>query len=79
VPLGGVRGCSVSRENDSVGEDRGSERNRVGLCADCRFMRLVESARGSTFYLCELSATDPKFPKYPRLPVLHCQGYERKA
>jgi hypothetical protein len=40
-------------------------------------MRRIESDRGSTFYRCELSATDPKFPKYPRLPVLHCRGFER--
>ena len=51
-------------------------RRDVGLCADCRFMRLMASDRGSTFYLCERSATDPQFPKYPRLPVLHCAGYE---
>jgi hypothetical protein len=25
-----------------------------------------------------LSATDPRFSKYPRLPVLHCDGYERR-
>ena len=42
-------------------------------------MRLVESDRGSTFYLCERSASDPGFPKYPRLPVLQCRGYEQKA
>ena len=47
----------------------------VGLCADCRFMRRVESDRGSIFYLCERSATDARFPKYPRLPVLQCAGY----
>jgi mannose-6-phosphate isomerase-like protein (cupin superfamily) len=28
------------------------------------------------FYLCALSAGDPRFPKYPRLPVLHCAGYQ---
>lgn len=48
----------------------------VGLCARCRFMRLLHSDRGSTFYLCELSATEPSFPKYPRLPVLRCEGYQ---
>jgi len=48
----------------------------VGLCADCRFMRRIESDRGSTFYLCERSVSDPKFSKYPRLPVLQCSGYE---
>ena len=49
----------------------------VGLCADCRFMRQIESDRGSIFYMCERSATDARFPKYPRLPVLQCVGYER--
>ena len=48
----------------------------VGLCTDCRFMRRITSDRGSIFYLCERSATDERFPKYPRLPVLRCVGYE---
>lgn len=65
-------------ENDTTGQDRQSERNRIGLCVDCRFMRVVDAARGSRFYLCERSATDTTFPKYPRLPVLHCPGYEQK-
>jgi hypothetical protein len=43
---------------------------------DCRFMRRITSDRGSIFYLCERSATDERFPKYPRLPVLRCVGYE---
>jgi hypothetical protein len=54
-------------------------RNRIGLCATCRFMRRMESDRGSIFYLCHLSATDPAFPKYPRLPVLRCSGYRPLA
>lgn len=54
-------------------------RNRIGLCATCLFMRRMESDRGSMFYLCQLSATDPAFPKYPRLPVLQCSGYHPLA
>ncbi len=50
---------------------------RVGLCMDCAFMRQLISDRGSIFYLCEKSATDERFPKYPRLPVLQCAGYEQ--
>jgi len=50
--------------------------SRPGLCADCANGRRVESARGSVFWLCERSATDPAFAKYPRLPVLRCPGYE---
>src|SRR5260370_32472363 len=37
------------------------------------------SDRGSIFYLCRLSAHDPRFPKFPRLPVLQCAGYEEGA
>ena len=48
---------------------------KVGLCADCAFSRAIESARGSTFCLCERSRTDPAFLKYPPLPVLRCTGY----
>jgi hypothetical protein len=36
----------------------------------------VETRRGSTFRLCERSATDPRFPRYPALPVVRCAGFE---
>ena len=47
----------------------------AGLCATCRHVRVVRSDRESVFYLCELSFVDARFPKYPRLPVLSCEGY----
>jgi hypothetical protein len=50
----------------------------VGLCATCVHARTIHSDRGAIFWLCELSATDPRFPKYPRLPVLACAGYRSK-
>jgi hypothetical protein len=52
--------------------------DRVGLCASCRFADVITSSRGSIFYLCTLSATDPSFPRYPALPVLSCRGYTPK-
>ena len=48
----------------------------IGLCATCRHSRIVQSSRGSTFYLCQLAEVDARFAKYPRLPVLRCAGYE---
>ena len=51
----------------------------VGLCATCRHAKIVTSARGSAFYLCQRSLTDERFPRYPRLPVLACVGYEWTA
>ena len=60
------------------GEKQKAERERAGLCADCVHARRTESSRDSIFWLCQLSATDPSFPKYPRLPVLRCCGYVPK-
>ena len=47
-----------------------------GLCADCRWARQIVSGRGSTFLLCEQHQTNPRFPKYPPLPVLACAAHE---
>jgi hypothetical protein len=57
-------------------EQEPSDRARAGLCADCSHARLIRSSRDSVFVLCERSAADPAYPKYPRLPVLACRGYE---
>jgi hypothetical protein len=51
----------------------------AGLCESCKHMRRITSDRGSVFYLCELSKVDLRFPKYPRLPVLSCTGYEKQS
>jgi hypothetical protein len=48
---------------------------RAGLCASCAHVQVVASDRGSRFYLCRLSLTDPRFRRYPPLPVLACPGY----
>ena len=47
-----------------------------GLCGTCRHSRVIVTARGSTFRLCERSAADPRFPRYPNLPVVSCIGFE---
>ena len=51
----------------------------VGLCEKCAFVRLVENERASIFYLCERSFEDPRYRKYPPLPVLTCPGFEVAA
>jgi hypothetical protein len=38
-------------------------------------VKVVETRKGSRFYLCTLSEVDPRFPKYPRIPVVRCIGY----
>ncbi len=52
---------------------------RAGLCATCVHLRVVTSDRSSEFVRCEKSQSDSRFPKYPRLPVIACEGYERRA
>ena len=49
----------------------------IGLCLSCRWMRVVTTRRGSTFYRCGRAETDPRFPRYPALPVRQCIGYEQ--
>lgn len=51
----------------------------VGLCLSCRYARTIKSGRGTTFWLCRKSESDPRFPKYPALPVLECSGYEPES
>lgn len=62
--------CSVSQPRKN---------GEPGLCSDCRHARVIRSDRGSVFILCQLSASNPGFPKYPRLPVLTCSGYSPTA
>ena len=47
-----------------------------GLCGHCLHARVILNRRGSVFFLCGRSRTDPGFPRYPRLPVLACPGHE---
>jgi len=50
--------------------------DRVGLCLTCRWARTITNRRGSTFFRCGRADTDPRFPRYPALPVRACIGYE---
>jgi hypothetical protein len=49
----------------------------VGLCAECRHVRLVPTERDATFLLCALSTVDSAYVRYPSLPVVCCRGYDR--
>ncbi|HEY8020104.1 MAG TPA: hypothetical protein VIH93_03330 [Thermoanaerobaculia bacterium] len=45
-----------------------------GLCAACVHLELADSGR-SVFVRCGLAASDPRFARYPPLPVASCSGY----
>ena len=50
---------------------------KAGLCDSCKHVQVNKSDRGPVYYFCRLSASDARFPKYPRLPVVTCAGYEK--
>jgi len=47
----------------------------AGLCDSCRWQKVIRNTRGSRFSMC----TNPELPKYPRLPVVKCPGYDKRA
>jgi hypothetical protein len=59
-------------------QEEGKNPAKPGLCADCVHARIIHSDRGSTFLQCQLSFSDARFRKYPRLPVLTCSGCVKK-
>ena len=50
----------------------------AGLCTDCRWAAVHASER-ATYLRCRRAETDRAYPRYPRLPVLACDGYEPGA
>ncbi len=51
----------------------------VGLCLTCVWVRSTTNRRGSVFFRCLRAETDPRFVRYPPLPVRSCVGYEPNA
>lgn len=50
-----------------------------GLCAACVHAKLNETHRGTAYLRCTRAAWDASLPRYPRLPVTACTGYEKCA
>jgi hypothetical protein len=47
-----------------------------GLCAACQHAKLNETRRGTVYLRCTRAAWDPALPRYPRLPVTQCAGFD---
>ena len=63
--------------SDTSGRDAGRPgAPSPGLCGACRYGRRIETRRGSVFWRCERSLTEPAYPRYPALPMLRCTGFE---
>jgi hypothetical protein len=52
----------------------------AGLCDSCRHQKIIRNTRGSSFSMCLRAKTEPeRFPRYPRVPVAECDGYEPRT
>jgi propionyl-CoA synthetase len=47
-----------------------------GLCAGCRHAKLNETRRGTAYLRCARATWDDSLPRYPRLPVVKCAGFQ---
>lgn len=48
------------------------------LCERCARVRDIRTPRGSRFLLCQRALADDSYPKYPRQPVIRCEGFEAR-
>jgi hypothetical protein len=65
----------VSPKRPPSGGPEESAADRVGLCAGCRHARVMGNHRGNDFWRCGLSDADPRFDRYPAIPVHRCAGF----
>ena len=50
-----------------------------GLCGTCVHAKLNETQRGTAYLRCTRAAWDARLPRYPRLPVTTCPGFEAQG
>lgn len=74
VPAEGEGACLCP---DCLREDVAKARLRLGQCLDCRHRKALRSKSGEDLVLCARASAEPAFPKYPRLPMSGCGGFER--
>lgn len=63
-----------------LGHDTPDANLTVGLCLTCVHARSITHPRGGDpYWRCGLSDADNRYPKYPRLPVKQCSGYDPRG
>jgi hypothetical protein len=66
----------VSEPRGGEAAGRAAAERAAGLCASCGHARTQRSARGGIFWRCARAESDPRFLRYPPLPVTRCSGHE---
>ena len=63
------------RPSDAAWRKLGAE---PGLCGACRHAKLNETRRGTAYLRCLRAEWDSDLPRYPRLPVTQCAGFDQR-
>jgi len=63
-----------SESADSAWQKLGAE---PGLCRACQHAKLNETRRGTAYLRCTRAEWDAALPRYPRLPVTDCAGFDQ--
>ena len=53
--------------------------DKNSLCFSCDHGNYIVSGKDSSFLQCRKHFTDPRYPKYPLLPVFTCGGYKASS
>lgn len=67
---------SESQKQSGIESALGAE---PGCCGGCAHAKLNATRRGTAYLRCLRAAWDDRLPRYPRLPVLSCHGFEPKG
>ncbi len=68
----------MSQNHPSRKEKHGFDA-KSGLCPRCVHVRVIESERGSRFFLCTKAKDDPALPRYPPQPRHVCSAFAARA
>ncbi len=74
-----IEPTSKHKPPESGGDPPSPTVRHAGLCNRCCFQRDIVSDRGSVFVMCERSAEDQQYVRYPTLPVWRCPGFELRV
>jgi hypothetical protein len=58
-----------------VGGEPADFREVAGLCGRCTHALIRPTNKGTTYLRCDRAGSDPRFPRYPRLPMISCPGF----
>lgn len=51
----------------------------AGLCGQCVHARVNQTKRGTAYLRCLRAAWDERMARYPRLPVMTCEGFDQRV